>query len=176
MASAAEVQQFQANLVAMRDLLTNFQAESQQQKDTITALERNLDLLRDQARNGHTDLGTRIGILEQAGPAAAPAQGGGGHHWKLENKGGQLKTFTGEDKTKFRGWVKKLKAFFARVIDDWKASGGEKKKARIVGELATGQAVTEDAEEATEPDNLWYSLLCLASEANITKVLGNGSC
>ena len=60
------------------------------------------------------------------------------------------------------------------MIEDYKASGGSKKKPRALHELAASahdQLEGEDVEGA-EKINLLYSLLCHASEEDAAKILG----
>ena len=66
-----------------------------------------------------------------------------------------------------------LRAFFTRVIDDYKASGAPKRKLKGLNELSNGE-VADQAQEADEPEegNTLYQLLCHASDEDVAKILG----
>lgn len=70
--------------------------------------------------------------------------------------------------------VADLRGFFEKVIEDYRASSGSKKKPRPLHALTTG--AKEEGEggfpEVIEEGNLLYSLLCHASEGDAAKILG----
>ena len=70
--------------------------------------------------------------------------------------------------------VSQLRDFYARVIEDHKASGGIKRKPRTINELSAeieASAAAQEGAEIPEEGNLLYSLLCHASDEDIAKVL-----
>ena len=69
--------------------------------------------------------------------------------------------------------VTHLRDFFRKVIADFKASGGVKKKPRALNELAASERYDQDQEpEVPEEGNLLFSLLCHASDEDAAKILG----
>ena len=105
------IQSRTAQIQTLSQSVADLQGENVEVRQSITNLEHSVSTLRTQCRTAHEDHGTRIGVLESSpqqppGQAAAPAE-----RWKLENKGGQLKKFSGLDKGAFRQWAKLLKGF-----------------------------------------------------------------
>ena len=103
------MEQMQHALTVMQQSHTDLQTDNLNMRQIIDGLNLEISTLRDQCKQAHTTHGNRIEAFESSTPAAVGSAKEKG--WNLENKGGQLKIFNGEEKAKFRTWVKKLKAF-----------------------------------------------------------------